>query len=108
MKRIKNLKYKIFITVMLLIYALVLYVSPISCVILELTGVECPGCGMTRALVSAMRFDFRGALSHHLMFWSVPLLYLCFLLDGKLFKNKYLNTLFYLLILAGFLVNWIF
>ena len=28
-------------------------------------GVACPGCGMTRALLSALRFDFAAAFSYH-------------------------------------------
>ena len=107
MVKIKNLKQKLLITAAVLLFAVLLYLSPISCPILYLTGVRCPGCGMTRALLSAVRLDFATAFSYHFMFPSVPLLYFCFLRDGKLFKNKTLNIIFYVIIILGFAVNWI-
>ncbi len=79
----------------------------INCPILTLTGIPCLGCGMTRAVGSALRLDFAGAFSYHFMFWSLPLLFFCFMKDGRIFKNKYLNLIFYALILAGFVANWI-
>ncbi len=105
--KIKQAGYKMFITFIVLIYAATLSLSSISCPFLTLFKTECPGCGMTRALLCALRFDFSGAFSHHLMFWSVPILYLCFLLDRKLFKKRGLNICFYTIIFVGFLINWI-
>lgn len=107
MIKIKNLKQKILITVLLLAFSALLFLSPISCPWLSLTGIPCLGCGMTRALLCALRLDFAAAFSYHLMFPAVPLLYLCFLFDGRLFKKKWLNILFYVIILAGFVINWI-
>ena len=47
---------------LLLAAALLLYTFVIGrCPILWLTGVPCPGCGMTRALTHAVRLDFAGA-----------------------------------------------
>lgn len=34
----------------------------IPCVFNKVTGLYCPGCGITRMFVSLMRLDFRGAL----------------------------------------------
>ena len=107
MGRIRNLKHKLWITVIILVSVAILYASPISCVFLELTGIKCPGCGMTRALLAALRLDFNVAFLHHAMFWSVPLLYVAFLFDGRLFCKKWMNTLFYIVMLIGFLANWI-
>lgn len=107
MPKIKNFKSKIVISVVVLLFCLVCYTTKIGCPILHLTGIRCLGCGMTRALIAALKFDFYAAFSHHIMFWSVPLLYICFLLDGKLFKNKTLNIIFYLFVLIGFIINWI-
>lgn len=107
MVRINNLKQKGLITAAVLLFAALLYLSPISCPILSITGVHCPGCGMTRALLSALRLDFAAAFSYHFMFPSVPLLYFCFLRDGKLFKNKTANIIFYVIIILGFAINWI-
>ena len=106
--KIKNLKSKLIITLLIFVYAVVLYMLPgISCPVLALTGIRCPGCGMTRALISALRFEFCRAFEYHSMFWAVPVLYISFHFDGKLFKNKRLNTFFHSLIGAGFLINWL-
>ena len=32
-------------------------------------GMDCPGCGMTRALLSALKLDFQAAFSYHPLFW---------------------------------------
>ena len=37
----------------------------ITCPIRFLTGISCPGCGMTRALLSALRMDFQAAFYYH-------------------------------------------
>jgi hypothetical protein len=107
MRKIENLKTKLIITLLVLAFAVVLYVFKIPCPILAFTGLPCFGCGMTRALVWALQLNFAAAFSCHFMFPSVPFLYLCFLYDGKLFKNKIFNIVFYIVIITGFLLNWL-
>ncbi len=46
--------------------------SPFFCPFRALTGIECPGCGMTRAFVAAAAGDFAEAI--HLNPFSIPLL----------------------------------
>ena len=52
-------------------------VSLFPCPFKQLTGLPCPGCGMTHATVALLRGDFRAMLSYHplapvfLLFWSV-------------------------------------
>lgn len=60
----------------------------IGCPIKFLTGISCPGCGMTRALVSALRLDFRQAFSYHPLWIAVlPTAALLTILKLK-YKNK--------------------
>ncbi len=92
---------------MVLVFAGCCYVWNLPCIIKSLTGVSCPGCGMTQAFVAAIRLDFAAAFSYHKMFWSVPVLYLCFLKDGALFSARWGNVLIYAGVLAGFLWNWL-
>jgi len=107
MPKIKHLKWKLLLTIVFLLLVAALYASPISCLFLHVFGIRCPGCGMTRALIAALQFDFKTAFSYHMMFWSIPLLYFCMLYDGKLFAEKYLNVILYSVLGLGFLVNWI-
>lgn len=45
---------------------------PILCTIRSVTGYPCPGCGLTRAIVSAVHGEFRASLASHLL--GLPLL----------------------------------
>ena len=48
---------------------------------------ECPFCGMTRAHLAALRFDFAAAMAHHsLFFLGLPYIYL--ITHDELFKGK--------------------
>lgn len=105
--KIKNLKYKMFATVALFLIAGAMYLFEVPCIILALTNFPCPGCGMTRALFSALTLDIHTAFSHHAMFWSVPVLYLAMLFDGRLFPKKSANIFLYSAIAVGFLINWL-
>ena len=53
--------------------AVVLLLSGLGCPIRFLTGVACPGCGLTRAWLAALSGDIRAALAYHPLFWCAPL-----------------------------------
>jgi hypothetical protein len=42
------------------------------CLFKRLVGRPCPGCGLTRASLSALRGDWRGAFRWHPLFWLPP------------------------------------
>lgn len=52
---------------------LALYLLDIGCVFRLMTGIPCPGCGMTRAWLAALRLDFAAAFAYHPLFWVVPI-----------------------------------
>jgi hypothetical protein len=52
---------------LLSIIGVALYVA-IGCPFRLLTGIPCPGCGMTRAFLSAFQLDFRSAFLYHPLF----------------------------------------
>ena len=47
---------------------LALYLLDIGCVFRLMTGIPCPGCGMTRAWLAALRLDFAAAFAYHPLF----------------------------------------
>jgi hypothetical protein len=49
----------------LILYGLLSYFFGIPCPIKEATGVSCPGCGMSRALIALLTLDFSSALYYH-------------------------------------------
>jgi hypothetical protein len=107
MTRIKYLKEKVIVGIIVAIGILLGRLFDMTCIFLWLTGYECPGCGMMRALQSALRVDLVSAFQYHRMFWSIPILGLYVLFDGRLFKNKVLNILVLVLIATGFVINWV-
>lgn len=63
----------IFIAVIAVLAALML-LDIYRCPFKAVTGIPCPGCGMTRAVMSALRGDFREAFRYHpLWIVAVPL-----------------------------------
>lgn len=107
MIKIKDLKEKLIITFLFLFIILVAYNLNFSCIYRQFLNFPCPGCGMTRAFLSSLKLDFVKAFDFHPMFWSVPILYLYFLFDGKVFKNKKINMIIFILIAIGFAANWV-
>ncbi len=106
--KITKLKDKILTTLAAAIVILIMYVFDLSCPFLSLFDIPCPGCGMTRAYISLLNLNVKGAFSFHPMFWSVPILFAFYLFDGKIFRPKWVNALISTAIYAGFFVLWIF
>ena len=107
MIRIKNLKIKLLCTVTFGMFVGVLYLLKVPCIFLNISNLQCPGCGMTRAWLSLLHGDCASAFSLHPMFWSTPLVYLYILFDGKLFGKKWLDNGLLIFIGIGFLVAWV-
>ncbi|MCI8308107.1 MAG: DUF2752 domain-containing protein [Lachnospiraceae bacterium] len=68
---------------MLLITGLLIlaaYILGIGCPIKYMTGVSCPGCGMTRAVIECFHFNFRSAFYYHPLFFTLPVIIIVLLL----------------------------
>lgn len=107
MGRIKQLKNSLLITAIYFAILAVFWAFDIPCIFQHFLGISCPGCGMTRAFISALRLDFKAAFAYHPMFWSMPILYLYFLFNGKLFNKKLIDYGVLILIALGFIINWV-
>ncbi|KAF1300172.1 MULTISPECIES: DUF2752 domain-containing protein [Enterococcus] len=57
------------------------------CFFKAITGLPCPGCGMTRAFLHFFSGDFTGAFYYHPLFWLVALIF------GALLGKKYFPRL---------------
>ena len=82
----------------LLILGVLAYASALlfgwNCPIKYLTGVPCPGCGLSRALAALLRLDFRTALRFHPMVFVLPPVVLYALFGKKpLFGSKNLERM---------------
>ena len=66
------------IGIMLVAVISVFVVFDIPCLIKLFLGCSCPGCGMTRAFLSALRLDFLGAFYYHPLWVGLPLFVVAF------------------------------
>ncbi len=65
-------------------YIILFYRCPIKLI----TGKDCPGCGMTRAIIAALRFDFSAAFSYHPLFWLIESELIFLFVYGIIFDKK--------------------
>lgn len=107
MTRVKELKNKLILTAMYTCILIVFWSLHIPCLFEHFLKIPCPGCGMSQAVFCALRFDFPGAFSSHPMFWSMPILYVYFLIDFERLRNKVLHYIVLCGIAAGFCINWL-
>lgn len=82
---------KIAVLVILLILIGLWLVFLPGCPWRNLTGIPCPGCGMSRAWMAAFRMDFGAAFAYHPMFWCVPVFGWLFWRDFRPFQRRWLN-----------------
>ena len=106
LRSIPSWKDKLITTAVLLAVVVGMRVFSIQCPLLAWTGLPCPTCGMTRAWIAALSMEFQTAYSYHPLFWTVPILYLCFLYDGRLFRIKWINTVLYIILGTAFAAHW--
>ncbi|MBU5668713.1 DUF2752 domain-containing protein [Peptoniphilus sp. MSJ-1] len=101
MKR-KTKDFIIFILAVVFFYG-TLHLLGYTCPIKALTGISCPGCGMTRAWIYLLKLDFKTAFYYHPLF-IIPLI----VLIGYVFQNKlpkkFTKIVFYIFIILFFVV----
>ena len=82
----------------------VIRIFEINCPIVYFTGVPCPTCGVTRALLSLLTLNLKGYINYHP--FALPLVAaVALMLHAKLFKRK---RLVYGFVIAVLTVNFIY
>lgn len=71
-KWLQGNRYSIVAALCIVFMYLCLFAVGITCPIKHVTGISCPGCGMSRAWFHALTLDFAGAFAYHPLFWLVP------------------------------------
>lgn len=75
----------------------------VGCPIKHLTGVSCPGCGMTRAWKSLLRLDFTKATQYHPL-WFLPVPGLLLFIFRDRIPKKLFRAAIVLIVVAFFAV----
>ncbi len=98
----------IVVVVLLMSVVLAEMLSGIGCPIHYMTGINCPGCGMSRALLRVLHFDIKGAFLFHPLWWLLPVLAVVWILreSGRISRKVYDRFLWIFCIL--FLVVYFF
>lgn len=94
---------KIILAIILLLLLVFVYTGDpakgpiLPCVFNKITGLYCPGCGMTRAVHSIMHFKFYQAIRYNALVVLIPpLLLIYYLLTMFNFDPKYSKAIIYL------------
>ncbi len=89
------------------LYSLILRILNISCPFFEIFGMPCPTCGVTRSLLSLVKFDFEGYRNYNpfSLFLCISVL-IIFNLD--LFKKRRLAMFFSFGVLIANFIFYLF
>lgn len=76
----------------------------LPCIFNKITGLYCPGCGMTRALHSIMHFKLYQALRYNALIFIIPPLLLLQLLTWvKNYESKVIKAMIYIMLAIAIL-----
>ena len=105
--RILTEKYREVLCLLLCIVAYFVITSlfDITCIIKYISGISCPGCGMTRAAKSLILLDFSKAFYYHpLVFCLLPIAAIFFVIR----KNKKAKNVFIYIVAAIFFLVYFY
>lgn len=96
----KIIKRHLFIFAVIGIYFVLSTMFGITCPIKYITKVPCPTCGMTRAMMSLIRLDFKGYVEYNVMaFFMITAVML--LIHRNVFKERRWIDCYSMLVLAA-------
>lgn len=98
-------KSRLKLVIIIFVLYLILNLLGAGCPIKFLSGFSCPGCGMTRAVTSALLLDFRSAFYFHPLFLVTPIMLYLFLFEDKL-KSRYVRIAWIIIVLL-FLITYL-
>ena len=77
-----------------------------ECLFKRVFSIPCVTCGMTRAVISVLKLDFRSAFQYHPLVFTLPLLYWTVVTELEPFKNKRINRITVASLISAFLAVW--
>ncbi len=110
LERILSLPTWFWITVIVVLVALGMvrrFGFGVICLLREITGVPCPACGMSRALLSLTRLDIAAAFRYHPVFWVFPIACLSAVMCAVSEKRRKAWVICFILCAVIFLLCWV-
>lgn len=99
----KNIVFSRIVNICILALFCMLYRCPFRYFLM----MDCPGCGMTRAVLSVVRLDFKMALIYHSLFWVPIVCAVYYVFREKLYIGKKNEMIAIFVFLFMFLFRWI-
>jgi hypothetical protein len=86
---------------------------PLFCPFKALTGIPCPGCGMTRAMLSVTKGDFRGAFGYNPFSFFLLFMVVVSIIPGRQAEKlpsitPIVMNYFFIVVLVALLIFWFF
>ncbi len=94
------------ILIILFSFLCLVLLKPVMCIFKSITGFFCSACGMTRAFICILHFDFLGAIYNNIL--SIPIFIFIFYTLIMLFKDFIKNEYSYIPSLLIFLSKYYF
>lgn len=95
------------ILVLVAVVAGVFSLIGVGCPIRFVTGISCPGCGMTRAWVELLRLHPLAALAYHPLFWVFPLAVIACVAPARTQRGRTLRTAVAVVAIVALLGLWV-
>lgn len=110
-KFIKKYIWPILIFSMFLIITYLLKIT--NCPVKLITGMPCPGCGMTRAGFAVLRLDFVEALKYNPLIFIFPIIVWIIVFNerpiiSKIYKNNIFWTIILIMVVSVYVLRLIF
>ncbi|MBO5476699.1 MAG: DUF2752 domain-containing protein [Clostridia bacterium] len=81
----------------------------IGCIIYEITGFYCPGCGITRAILSLVKGDIYQAFRYNqILFIDIPIIIITSIIYLKFKNNKIVKITVNIIFIMLFVITLIF
>ena len=78
----------------------------VTCPIKYITGISCAGCGMSRAWISLLHFNFHDAFMYHPLFFLPPVVVIVMLLKSKI--NIKIYKIFMFTMAGAFVIVYLY
>lgn len=94
-----------FLRDILLLVSIIITNLAMGCPFKYLFGIACPGCGMTRAAIALLSFDFQAAVHFHPLVFTLPIVAIIYLLRNHIPKKllMFLIILFFIALLTVYI-----